>query len=200
MLLRSTSFVYPAFVLLILALAGCVNLPLSDTPDIPPQAERDYQRALVSMKANKNETAIARFKALTKKYPKLAGAHANLGMLYLKIKKHDLAESALQKATELNPQNPIAHNYLGIVYRQQGRFEDAKNAYSQALKVKKDYAFAHLNLGILYDLYLFDLQQAIKHYQSYQDMTGSKDKMVEKWILDLKRRDTAQNKQGGEKG
>lgn len=200
MLQRSTSFVSLTVVLLSLALASCGNLPVSDMPDISPKAERDYQRALASMKANKNKTAISRFKALTKKYPKLAGAHANLGMLYLKIRKHDLAESALRKATELNPQNPIAHNYLGIVYRQQGRFEDAKNAYKQALKVDKDYAFAHLNLGILNDLYLFDLQQAIKYYQSYQEMTGSKDKMVEKWIIDLKRRETAQNRQGGQKG
>lgn len=200
MLQRFTNLTSLLVLCLSLILGGCVSLPQSDTPEIPPRAEQDYKRALASMKAGKRKTALKRFKALTKKYPQLAGAHANLGLLYLKGKKLDLAKKSLQKATELNPRNPIAHNYLGIVYRQQGRFEEAKNAYAEALKADPQYAFAHLNLGILFDLYLFDMPKAIKHYQHYQEMTNRKDKMVEKWILDLKRRDTAHNKEGGQKG
>ncbi|MDH5407591.1 MAG: tetratricopeptide repeat protein [Gammaproteobacteria bacterium] len=181
-------------------LAACGGAPTINTPDIPANAEREYAKALASMKAKKTTTALAQFKQLIKKYPKLAGAHANIGMIYIKLNKFDQAESSLTKSIELNPANPMTHNYLGIAYRHLGRFEDSKKAYQAALKIDDDYAFAHLNIGILYDLYLFDMQMALKHYQRYQDITDDSDKMVEKWIVDLKRRDTAENKPKGEKG
>ncbi|MDH5180008.1 MAG: tetratricopeptide repeat protein [Gammaproteobacteria bacterium] len=200
MLRQFTSIAALAGWLLIPLLSGCGSLPGTPTPDIPAQAENDYRRALASMKKGKHDLALKQFTALTKKYPQLAGAHANLGLLHLKDNRVDQAEQSLQKATQLNPNNAIAQNYLGIVYRRQGKFTEAKTAYLAALQADKDYAYAHLNLGILYDLYLFDLQNAIKHYQQYQDMTESKDKTVEKWLLDLKRRGTAENKQGGKKG
>ncbi|UCE89659.1 MAG: tetratricopeptide repeat protein, partial [Pseudomonadota bacterium] len=100
----------------------------------------------------------------------------------------------------LNPDNAAAYNHLGIVHRQRGDFKKAQDAYRQALKIEPDYALAHRNLGILYDLYMGDLSRALKHYERYQALTGGDDRQVDKWIVDLKRRDTAQHQTGDDRG
>jgi DNA-directed RNA polymerase subunit F len=40
----------------------------------------------------------------------------------------------------------------------------------------------------LYDLYLGNLDKALAHYNRFQSLSPEKDKEVEKWIADLKRR------------
>lgn len=180
--------------LISLLLSGCGTFSANTQPEVPAQVKAAYQHALDSMKAGKHRQAIRQFSQIAKSQPGLAGPHTNLGMLYLKTDSLDRAEQSLQKAVELNPKNTIAYNYLGIVYRQLGRFDDAEQAYLKALEVDNDYGYAHLNLGILYDLYKSDLQKAIGHYQQYLNLTDNPDKMVEKWIVDIKRRDTATHK------
>lgn len=176
-----------------LLLSGCGAFSSNPQPDVTPQVKQAYQRALNSMNANKHRQAIKQFIKISKASPSLAGPHTNLGILYIKTNSLQQAEHSLQRAIELNAQNRIAHNYLGIVYRQQGQFDDAEKAYLKAIEVDSNYGYAHLNLGILYDLYKSDLQKALAHYQKFQNLTNKPDKMVEKWIVDIKRRDTANN-------
>jgi len=64
----------------------------------------------------------------------------------------------------------------------------AKQHYLQALEINAEYANAHLNLGILLDIYLQQWNDALAHYQKYQELTDAKDDTVEKWIVDLQRR------------
>ena len=177
--------------LIVLLLSGCGTFTGTTQPDVPEQVKLAYRTALDSMKAGKNKRAIKQFNEIVTSYPDLAGPHTNLGMLYLKTNSLDQAEQALLKAVELNPKNVIGYNYLGIVYRNKGRFDDAEKAYLKALEINSNYNYAHLNLGILYDLYKADLPRALTHYQKYLSLTNNPDKMVEKWIVDLKRRDTA---------
>jgi lipoprotein NlpI len=56
------------------------------------------------------------------------------------------------------------------------------------LDIDPNYAYAHLNYGILLDLYLGELENALAHYQKFQQLTPEEDKEVTKWIVDLERR------------
>lgn len=191
-------FIY--FSLLLSLVSGCSVYTSKTQPEIPEQVKLAYQHALDSMKAGKHKQAIKQFNNITKTNPELSGPFTNLGMLYLKSNSLDQAEQALQKAVTLKPTNMIGYNYLGIVFRHQGRFTDAEKAYLKAIEIDSNYPYAHLNLGILYDLYKSDLSKAILHYQRYLSLSDDPDKMVEKWIVDIKRRDTAGNKTEENKG
>jgi hypothetical protein len=46
---------------------------------------------------------------------------------------------------------------------------------------------AHYNLGVLNELYLQRLDDALMHFEKYQEL-GGEDEQVGKWIADLKRR------------
>ena len=182
------------FILVTLTLSGCGAFSANTQPDVPEKIKLAYEHALNSMKAGKHKKAIKQFRKIVRSQPQLAGPHTNLGMLYLKTNSLEQAEQSLLKAVELNPNNTIANNYLGIVYRNQGRFDDAEKAYLRALEIDSNYGYAHLNLGILYDLYKSDSHKALSHYQQYLNQADNPDKVVEKWIVDIKRRDTANRK------
>lgn len=183
-------------VVLAWGLAGCAGGPpptASPTagaakPPVDPAANADYQRALWALKAGRRDEATTLFKAMTAKYPTLAGPFANLGILYRDAGKLNDAEPALTQAAKLDPKNAAIQNQLGILYRQLGQFTQARDAYLQALKIDPNYAYAHLNLGILYDIYLAELNQALKEYEAYQGLSGGKDELVTKWIADVKQR------------
>ena len=84
----------------------------------------------------------------------------------------------------------MVHNYLGLINRQAGDFQKAQEHYAQAILIDPAYSNAYRNLGILYDLYLGELHKALESYEQYQKLVDgqSKDQVVAKWIVDLKRR------------
>ena len=177
--------------LLLLLLSACNTTPIRPAVEISAQVQQAYKEALASMKAGKDKQAIKQFRKISKDNPTLSGPYTNLGILYFKANSLQQAEKSLLKATELNAENKLAYNYLGIVYRSQGHFEEAEKVYLKALALDPNYSYAHLNLGILYDLYKSDYEKALNHYQTYLSLADKPDKMVEKWIVDLKRRDTS---------
>lgn len=198
------NMIRPGCLLLILAwisLTACSGfITEDDIPHATAEAKADYARALSAMKDGDDEEAKGLFQAMTNKYPKLAGAYINLGLLSLKAENLAMAEKNLGHAVKLNPKNALAQNHLGVVYRHLGRFAEARKAYQRALEINGDYALAHINLGILYDIYIQDLASALEHYEQYQALTDNTDKLVMKWIVDLKRRQTAKNTAGENKG
>lgn len=178
-----------------LLLAACASGPSTDdgsqsisNKDVDPAILSEYQYALSLMKNGENEQALQKFAQMVTKYPNLAGTFVNLGIIYLKEKRYEDAKKALLQATTISPANAAAYNHLGIAQRELGEFNEAKQSYMEALKYSPKYANAHLNIGILYDLYFNDLENALKHYQTYQELTGGKDSTVEKWVVDLGRR------------
>ena len=176
-----------------------VKIVAKPAPPLTPETQSRYKYALSLIRSGQTNKAISTLEQLSRRQPKLAGPHTNLGILYLKKAKLAKAAGALEKAVEMNPANASAQNHLGIVYRKQGKFKEALVAYRNALQVDPSYATAHLNIGILYDLYLGQLSQALNHYQKYQSLTGKSDKQVTKWIVDLERRVSKSNT-GGDKG
>ena len=162
------------------------------------QAENSlaYKNALSAMKNGELKQAKNLLREVINEEPSFSNAHANLGIVFFKSNSFNEAENSFRHALRTNPKNIYALNHLGILYRQQGDFSSAKSSYEKAININSDYALAHLNLGILYDLYLYEFSNAIKHYKKYQSLTNNSNKQVEKWIIDLERR---QNNPPGQK-
>jgi len=176
----------------VLFLSACGSMPgkskAVDNKNSASKIPGNYSSAVSAAKNGKTSKAIRLLTEITRKNPEFSPAYTNLGLQYLRKKKNTKAEDALKKAVKLNPDDAIAYNHLGIILRMKGDFSDAKNMYQQAINSNSDYANAHLNLGILLDMYLYELADALEHYESYQSLTNNNDKLVSKWIIDIKRR------------
>lgn len=196
----------------IASLAGCSMLPSKPQPITPVgkvapvdkkseapvsgAAQEDYRRALGAISAGHDKEAEVFLLAMSRAYPDLSGPRANLGILYFRLGRLAEAEQALNMAIKINPDRPAYHNQLGILYRTAGRFNEAGKEYEKALQLDSGYAKAYLNIGILYDIYLNDLAKALTYYERYQQLQPQADKLVTKWIVDLKQRSQAADKTG----
>jgi tetratricopeptide (TPR) repeat protein len=146
-----------------------------------------YEQAAAAMAAGDFLDAELRFKEFLLRYPDYPGAYVNLAIIHANNNDSEATEAALDAALQLNPNNPEALNQLGMLLRRNGKFLEAEAAYLKAVTVRPDYALAHYNLGVLNELYLQRLDEALRHFETYQELVGD-DKQVEKWISDLKRR------------
>ena len=75
-----------------------------------------------------------------------------------------------------------------MIQREKGRFKEAEAFYQQSIKADSSYAAVRRNYGILLELYMGKLKEALAQYKAYQELSGDKDKLVAKWIIDLERR------------
>jgi len=156
--------------------------------NVPGGARKDYDVAIAAMKSGNIARAKNILSNLTQTYPDLAGPHVNLGIIHFRADEIDKAEEAFKQALKINPDSAVSLNHLGIIYRGKGKFAEAKSNYERALDISPNYAYAHLNYGILLDLYLGELDEALDHYQKFQELAPGKDKEVKNWIIDLERR------------
>ena len=169
------------------AAAGAAHKPAL-VPDLDPAVIAAFEAALADLHEGRKAEAEKGFASLAKSHPELGGPHANLGIIYRETGRADQAIAELELALRCNPQQPVFWNQLGISYRQQGQFEKARDAYEHAVAIDPAYATASLNLGILFDLYLWDSNRALEHYDRYLSLTPGGDPKVVKWIADLKNR------------
>ena len=164
--------------------SGADSAKADDWDKVP----KTYVDGLKAAKSGDSKQAVQLLKTTTETHPAFSPAYTNLGLQQLKLKDYKEAESSLKKSIELKPENPVCYQHLGVIYRLQGEFSDARKMYEKALDQNSDYAEAHLNLGILLDMYLYELKEALEHYEAYQELIENKDKNVTKWIIDIKRR------------
>ena len=159
--------------------------------------DRDLnEKALITAKVGDADKSIELFEQLIKQNPKYPYAFTNLALQLLKKDNIIGARALFGKAIEQDNRDAIAYNHLALLQRREGLFDQAHENYLKAIEADERYANAHLNLGILLDIYLQDLPTALKHYETYQSLIIDKDdeatkqtnEMVEKWIVDIKRR------------
>jgi Flp pilus assembly protein TadD len=79
--------------------------------------------------------------------PDDAGAHINLGYLYMREGNFELAERAYHRAIRLDDDNPIVWNNLGVLYLLMGRVSNAKSCFKESLDQDRLYALARYNLA-----------------------------------------------------
>lgn len=160
--------------------------------DVKP-AEADpaqslYELALWSAQNDKTADAISQFEQVIALNPSFQRAYTNLGLLQLQQGELEQAKKSFENAINQDKSDAIAYTHLAVIQRQQGEFAQAKQNYQKAIEIDAGYAKAYLNYGILLDIYLQDLELALRQYETYQQLLDQPDETVEKWIVDLKRR------------
>lgn len=146
-----------------------------------------FDKALIALNASEYDTAISLLKEVIVSEQRLVAPYVNLGMAYQRKGDNTLAEEFLRKAVQIDLGHPVANNELGMLYRKLGRFDDARHAYNNALSQHPEYLPAIKNLGILCDIYLHDMDCALKQYERFIEYVPD-DKTVAIWIADIKRK------------
>lgn len=164
------------------------NPYLQNKPSVNRQAQQLFNDATAAMDKKQWPQAESLLVKLTGQFPTLSGAYLNLGIVYQAKGENDKAEQALNSALTVNPNNLDAYNQLAIFKREAGDFTGAEAQYQKALAVWPFHPESHKNLGILYDLYMGKSEQALHHYQAYQQLLPEPDKQMNGWIVDLERR------------
>lgn len=182
-----------------LAVAGCGGGPDEKRVDedaealdgslreVPTEALTLFEQAASVLAAGDLLEAEFRFEEFVLQYPDYPGAHVNLAIIHAQNGDDEAAENSITDALIIDPAYAPALNQLGMLLRRQGKFGDAESAYLRAVEADPDYSLAHYNLGVLNELYLQRLDAALAHFERYQSLGGT-DERVEKWIVDLKRR------------
>ena len=192
--------------LLIVAVGACSSKPTpAPAPEPSPEAEQAaaeaapvpepidfnqqfYEQAVTALKNGDTEVAIELLSLVSSEAPGKPYVFTNLGLAYFRTEQLEPAEQAFQQAISRNPRDAVAHNHLGILQRHKGEFAKARESYERAIRIDRDYALAHLNLGILFDMYLQNLELALRHYQRYQALLAEENTQVAGWIVDIERR------------
>lgn len=100
-------------------------------------------------------------------------------------------EEALEhyrQAFDLDPHNAMTANNLALLLREQGHFKEAVSMLREGLEHSPETAELHYNLAVISELYLLDLDTALRHYRRYRDLGDAEGKQVAGWIADLERR------------
>jgi Tfp pilus assembly protein PilF len=161
--------------------------PARTAPDASAEALRRFAKANQAIDEQDWQTALAELQFLLEAHPGLSGPSLNLALVYQSLGEAELAGQYYQRTLEINPNNLAAYNQYAIFLREQGEFHDSERIYKNALRVWEAHPQTHLNIGILYDLYLGDQVRALQHFQRYQQLTGSDNRLVSAWIADLER-------------
>jgi Tfp pilus assembly protein PilF len=151
------------------------------------KAERErYREGLLAL--NNNETAKAQriFSEFIRNRPDLAGAYTNLAIIHFKKNEIDQALKLVDKAITLNPEQSQAYNLRAQIMVKQGKIKLAKADYNKAIELNPEYINAQYNLALLYDVYLQEIELAIKHYEIYMSLLKKPDQGTKDWIMHLK--------------
>ena len=164
-----------------------VGFTITEEARIGGDVRADYEAALSYLQQGRFDEGIALLEQVADATPELSAPRIDLGVAQHRAGNLEAAESNLLLALESNPEQPVAHNELGIIYRKTGRFDEARSSYEAALAVYPGFHFARRNLAILCDLYLADLECALRNYEAYMKTVPS-DEEASMWIADIRYR------------
>ena len=160
---------------------------ITEDIDVSGDVRLDFDQAVRHLEAGQYAQAITLLERVTEKAPNATMPLIDLGIAYARVDDLENAEASMLRALELNPRHPVAHNELGMIQRQTGRFSEARQSYENALDFHPRFHFARLNLAILCDMYLADLECALRNYERYSEAVPD-DEQAAIWIADLQSR------------
>lgn len=164
------------------------NPYLQNPQKFSEQVEVNFRAAVAAIQQKNWDFAESTLKQLAEKNPKLSGIHLNLGIVYRNKGNAEKAAEEFNLAINANMKNVDAYNQLAVLKREAGDFAAAESLYQKALGIWPFYPEGHKNIAILYDLYLGKPEQALPHYQAYQQLLSASDKQVDSWVADVQRR------------
>jgi tetratricopeptide (TPR) repeat protein len=141
--------------LLTLVVAACTAARVqSQPPSPPPTAQIDpqsaFQQGEAALRAGKLDQAERDFRAVLAANPQVAGAYANLGVIYMRRKQWQSALEMLRKADHLAPTVAGVRLNIGLVYYRQDNFPAAIAPFESVVRdVPTSYQARYL-LGLCY--------------------------------------------------
>jgi len=185
------------FTVAVITLAGCATHDVkheevtsksinSVAGNSETQFNKKYNIAITTLKQNNYTEAEKLFSELSSEQPNNDGPYCNLAIIYFKANDYDNALKLVSHAIELNKNNYQAYNLRAQINLKLGRVINAKDDYLKATKINPKYINAQYNLALLYDIYLQDLQNAIKHYEIYLSLINKPDERTQEWLNHLK--------------
>jgi len=160
---------------------------IMEVPQVGEESRKDFDRAVDMLKDQDYVQAVELLEKVIERLPGVTAPYINIAIAYLHLEKPEKAEAHLKTALSLVPEHPVACNEYGLLCRKSGRFSEARAVYEKAIASFPDYYPLHKNLGILCDLYLNDLESALRHYEIYSE-AKPEDRQVKLWIADLRAR------------
>jgi cellulose synthase operon protein C len=144
--------------------------------------------AVRTLRGGRLPDAERQLRAVITQDPRLAFAHANLGLTLRRSEKFDASAEALMEARRLMPGNIALHNQLGVTLRLLGRFDDARKAYEGALEIDPNHGVSTLNLAILHDLYLGEPAKAVELYARAATLIPAEATVINRWLAEVRSR------------
>lgn len=126
------------------------TISVKDKYDRSEDAEKAFQKAMESVKQNKNEQAIKQFAGITQADAKDFFAWMMLGTLYMTDKKFSEADQAFTKSLEQKPDFTIALVNYGKSQLAQKNYDKAVELLSRAVDLEPNSAEANHMLGEAY--------------------------------------------------
>ncbi len=113
----------------------------------PPRPPTELEKAIMKIDEEKYDEAEKMLKALIEKNDKDAGAHHNLGVVYMSKNRYALAAKSFSTAAKLDDKEAFQSLFLlADCFRNMGEISKAEGALTKACELKED-EFALLNLA-----------------------------------------------------
>jgi Flp pilus assembly protein TadD len=132
------------------------NITLPEKGDMPLNTQWIKQAAYYLIQAEKAareerfDDAIDSYGKALLIYPKLQGAHRQLGLAYLRKKDYQNAAPEFEKASAEEAMTYGLANNLGVSYLALEDYKKAENSFLMATQLNPQYALAYFNLATLY--------------------------------------------------
>lgn len=191
-----TKFILLAFIAM---LSACTNESVKEAADnsssqamkttsqsVTKYDREKYRNGITALNNNELSKAQRIFNEFIRNKPELAGAYSNLALVHYKKNEFDKSFKLVNKALELNHKQAQALNLRAQIYITEGEIHKAKDDYLLAVKLKPEYINAQYNLALLYDIYLQEVELAIKHYNIYLSLLKRPDDKTIEWVKHLK--------------
>lgn len=135
--------------------------------EVPPEAQREYDRGVKLLATNTDEAYAALRKAI-EAYPDYYAALEALGTAYAKDNHDDAALAVLTKAVEVNPKGERSHYALGVILYKKGRFDLSSQSFQRADAIVPDdpNTLMYLGLALVRNNQNAEAEQALK--RAYQ--------------------------------
>jgi Flp pilus assembly protein TadD len=148
------------------------NITLPEKGDMPLNTQWIKQAAYQLIQAEKAtreerfDDAIDSYKKALLIYPKLQGAHRQLGLAYLRKKDYQNAAPEFEKASAEETMTYGLANNLGVSYLALEDYKKAETSFLMATQLNPQYALAYFNLATLY-LRTGDPAKAADFFEKY---------------------------------
>lgn len=151
----------------------------------PAQIEARLDLGDMMLMTGRSERARYHFERAAEDFPESPRPFLKLGNYYSELASYEQARSMYRKALEKDPNYAEAYNNLAVLSMQERDFNTARALLDQLIEMSPDYANAYLNRGIIASDMDNDKEAAIRYYNRYLELEGSRSTQVRKWVREL---------------